>query len=294
MTTLDCVVNAFIASKNCDVSALGRLEFWTARFGQVPLDAITPEQVDAAIVELAQRGKLRAGRGMRTVKTGQPLKPATINRYIKTLSQVYAYARRQRLLPRAFVPPTKGVELEPETVDHDRFFTEKEVDRLVAVARVVDNRKKQLPAIILMAAYTGLRKTNLLELRWRDVDLDSRTVTVALTKNGEPMTTGLSPTVVVELKQLGGSRDPDAYVFQGELGRPRNIRRAFQRCMDETGLTGRTFHSLRHSFGYQLAKNGVNQAVIMKLMGHKSLTASARYMHSSVDDKRAVIDEVFG
>jgi len=43
-----------------------------------------------------------------------------------------------------------------------------------------------------------------------------------------------------------------------------------------------------------LASNGVNQATVMQIMGHRTLTASARYMHSNVDDRKEVIDKVFG
>lgn len=54
------------------------------------------------------------------------------------------------------------------------------------------------------------------------------------------------------------------------------------------------FHELRHGHGYQLAKNGVSQQLIMQSMGHRTLTASARYAHASITDKKAVIAKVFG
>jgi integrase len=60
------------------------------------------------------------------------------------------------------------------------------------------------------------------------------------------------------------------------------------------GLTGRVFHELRHGHGHKLAREGVSQQLIMASMGHRTLSASARYAHASIDDKKAVIARVFG
>jgi len=53
---------------------------------------------------------------------------------------VYRYARRNRILPRTHVPPTQGIEMAPENTHHDKYFTEDEIDRLVKIARVFDNK----------------------------------------------------------------------------------------------------------------------------------------------------------
>jgi integrase len=66
------------------------------------------------------------------------------------------------------------------------------------------------------------------------------------------------------------------------------------RITEEARLAGRVFHELRHGHGYQLARAGVSQQLIMQSMGHRTLTASARYAHASIADKQAVIAKVFG
>jgi integrase len=226
-------------------------------------------------------------------RTGKPLAGATLNRYIGQLASVYGYARRLRLLPRTHVPPTKGVEKAPETTRHDRCFTADEVERLIKVARVVDQRWRRLPAFIAVGYCTGLRKTNLLNLRWRDVDTAARTVQVAMTKNGTPHVAALSASAIDELKKLS-RRHADELVFEGRDGRPFNPRRLWLKVTAEAGLTGRTIHALRHSCGHALATAGIGQAGIMQVMGHRTLTASARYVHANASDKRRIITEVFG
>ena len=120
MPTLQTVVDGFVASREWDNATLGRLSWWVEQLGDRELADISPDDVDAALVRLAERGRLRTGRGLRTEPAGKPLAGSTLNRYIGQLASVFRYARRLRLLPRAHVPPTRGIEKAPETTRHDR------------------------------------------------------------------------------------------------------------------------------------------------------------------------------
>lgn len=293
MATVNAIIDAFVASRQLDGATLSRLAFWSEQLGEVELAAITPDDVDAALVRLAERGRLRPIRGQTTAPAGKPLAGSTINRYISQLGGLYRYARRLRLLPRAHVPPTKGVEKAPEPVDPERYLRPEEVERLVKVARVLDTRWGRLPALIIVAFHTGLRVGNILALRWRDLDLEAGTATVSKTKNGQPIVAALSVRTLAELKRLQG-RAPEALVFGSpRTGRPYQFRTLWEKVTTEAGLPGRNFHQLRHGCGSALAQAGVGQAQIMAILGHKTLTASARYMHNNVDDKRAVVSKVF-
>ena len=106
MPTLCAVVDAFVASREHDRATLARLAFWTEVRGTRELSAITPEDVDAALVRLAERGRLVPRRGKETLPAGAPLAGSTFNRYIAQLGSVYRYARRFRL-PR-FCPADHG------------------------------------------------------------------------------------------------------------------------------------------------------------------------------------------
>ena len=292
MPTLKTVVDGFVCQRDYDNATLGRLAFWVDQLGDLELAAITDEDVDAALIRLAERGKLRAGRGLQAEPVGKPLAGVTLNRYVGQLASVYKYARRERLLPRAHVPPTRGVEKAPENTQHDRYFRPEEVERLVRVARLFDTRWGRMEALIVLAYHTGLRKSNLLNLRWRDIDLAERTATVRQTKNGDPMIAPLSQRAASLLRKLP-DKQPDHYVFASAKGKPFDIRRLWTRICDKANVHDRTFHSLRHGCGHALAQAGTNQSLIMKIMGHRSFAASARYMHADANDKRAVIDLVF-
>ncbi len=292
MPTFAETVEAFVASREYDQATLSRLAFWTTEFGDKNLLEITPDDVDMALVRLAERGRLKPYKHSQSRPAGKPLAPSTINRYISQLGSIFKYAKRLRLVPRSHVPPTANIERSPEPADPDRYLRPEEVEKLLTVARVLDVRWKRMTALIILAYHTGLRKGNLMGLKWADIDLENRTATVLKTKNGRPIVAPLSRQAVAELEKLP-SKHPDNYVFAGRTGKPFEFRLMWVKITKEAGLEGRNFHQLRHGCGFMLAKNGVNQATVMQIMGHRTLTASARYMHSNVADRKEVIDRVF-
>jgi integrase len=293
MPTLKDTVDGFVASREFDKATLSRLAYWTDTLGERELAAITADEVDQAIVALAERGRVWAGRNRAVRRTGRPLAGSSLNRYVGQLASVYRYARRLRLLPRTFVPPTRGIEKAPENAHHDRYLRPEQVEKILAVGRLLDRKWGRLEALILVAYHTGMRKQSCLSLRWRDVDLVSRTVAVQRTKNGDPIVAPLSERAAAALGKLA-NKDPHRLVFEGKEGQPFDIRRLWERACTEAGLPRRNFHQLRHGCGSALAAAGASQAQIMAVLGHRTLTASRRYIHQNVEDKRAVVDRVFG
>ncbi len=292
MPTLSTLIEGYVASREWDAATLSRLAFWADQLGSLELTEITADAVDQSLVNLAERGRLKpSSRG--TVPSGQPLKGSTVNRYVAQLGSLYTYARRLRLIPRAYIPPTKGIERAPEHPDPERYLKPDEVQRLIAVARLVDRRWAKLPALIQVLATTGLRIGNALALRWQDVDLDRRVISVARTKNGSPIVCAMPEKTAEALRALPG-KFPHALVFGGSQGRPYNPRRLWRRAVEEAGMPQATPHWLWHSAGYAMARAGVTQPMIMRAMGHKTLAASARYVHASADDLLEIADRVFG
>lgn len=292
MALFNTVVEAYIAAHELDPASLSRLAFWTDTLGNKEVAAITPEDIDAALVKLAERGRLTGGKRA-TGAAGKPLAGSTVNRYLTQAGSVFKHARRLKLVPRAFVPPTRGIERAPERPDPERYLRPEEVERLLAVARVMDKQWGKMLALIVVAYHTGLRVGSILATRGKDLDLDAGTLTVGRTKNGDPITAGLSTAAIAEMKRLP-KVGPDELVFGNRSGKAFTYRPLWLRLAKEARLEGRVFHELRHGHGYQLARAGVSQQMIMQSMGHRTLTASARYAHASIDDKRAVIAKVFG
>ncbi|MEP6608807.1 MAG: site-specific integrase [Burkholderiaceae bacterium] len=294
MLTLARVIDAFASARTFDRGTLSRLEFWNQQLGDRDFATITEDDIDAATMVLLQRDRLQAGRGRRvTQPSGQPISPATLNRYRTQYESLVRFARKSGIVSRKFVSPTKGIERYTEKSDPNRYLRAPEIERILAQARVLDRRWGRMTALIVMAWHCGLRKGNLLALRWADVDLITRTVTVVRTKNGDALTSPLSTRCMKELATLP-VQHPQALVFGNRFGQAFSFKNLWAKCCTQAGLPGRNFHQLRHACGSELARQNIGQAAIMSYMGHRSLRASARYMHLNVDDRRAVTQKVFG
>lgn len=292
--TVDELTRAYISSvPDLRPCVLAKIAFWAEQLRGVPIAEVTPDDIDEALSKLIQRGKLRPVRNSAPVSTGEPLSPATVNRYLSTLAGIHKWARRNRILPKSSVSPTRGVEREREArPDPQKYLRPEQIEKLIAVARVTDARWRKLPAFIRLSFATGLRKSNVLNLRWSDLDLAVASVTVERTKNGDPVSLPLSSETVAELRKLprGG---PDELVFGNAHGKPFHIGRVWERAVTVAGMPHVTIHYLRHSTGSALAASGANQATLMRFLGHKSLGASARYLHLDVRDLRNAAEGVF-
>jgi integrase len=298
--TFDVLCEGYIAtmaikkdgSENLRIGEIqNRLLFWANQFGATPIDQITPDMVDDALVALGQRGKLQPRRKKASVELSTNLSSATIARYFSELASCFKYAKKQKLVSRTWVPPTRGADL-PEQDDPDtRYFDSAQVANLVKIARLLDVHWGRMTALIEVAFCTGLRSGNLKELDWSQVDLNAAVVTVARTKNGDPILAPLSTNARMELEKISGKQ---GLVFAGKQGNAYHWRKLWDKVTSEAGFAGYNFHLLRHSCGSAMAKAGVSQANIMSIMGHRSLQASRRYMHLNVAGKQDVVARVFG
>lgn len=287
--TLSELVDAYMAQYiGGDAAMPQRLRWWLEHLGYRPAFAITADDVDELMGVLgASEGRTWNGksRGMRS--------GTTCNRYLTVLGSVYKWARRRRIAPRGFVSPTRGVERFPEAQHRVRYLSDEERTRLLAVSKLAAWPK--FHALILMALTTGARRSELLRLRWRDVDLlDNGVAYVATSKNGEPRVLPLTKPLIRELLRF--RRDPERLVFESPRipGKPMAIEMPFRRAVADAKLQNFRFHDLRHSCASYLAQSGASLLEIADVLGHKQLAVVKRYAHLSVDSKAALVQRVLG
>jgi integrase len=150
--------------------------------------------------------------------------------------------------------------------------------------------------LVRVAAYAGLRRGELVALRWRDVDFVGRKITVrrALSGDTELRSTKsrrfrevpLPDQAAVALDRLSRRDEfigPDDYVFANRLGRrldPSALRRRFERARDAAGLEPLRFHDLRHTYGSLLVAGGIDLASVKAAMGHSRIATTELYLHA--------------
>jgi len=180
-----------------------------------------------------------------------------------------------------------------------RFFTEKEVDLVLHKSK---NISSYLHLIILTAVETGLRKSELIHLSWKDVNLDNLSIIVQAKSNWHPKdyeirSIPISTELALEfkkhkLKQEGISR----WVFPTVYGtvRRNNLGRDFKNLLKKCGLyeqrTG--WHTLRHTFASHLVMKGTPLKTVSELLGHSSTRTTEIYSHLAPDHLREAIEKL--
>ncbi len=158
------------------------------------------------------------------------------------------------------------------------------------IKKLVDACSEHLKPIIIVALFTGMRKSEILNLKWKDVDFSKRMIYLLDTKNGEKREVYINDIVYSTL--LGVKRNPDSpYVFCKKNGKPYgNVRKSFAAALKNAGVKDFRFHDLRHTFASQLVMTGIDLKTVQELLGHKDFKMTLRYTHLSPDYKRAKVD----
>jgi len=152
----------------------------------------------------------------------------------------------------------------------------------------------------MTALHTGMRKSELLNLKWSDIDFEQNTITVQSktdwhTKNYKSRVLQLTPALYDTLKRHRNQQQEleiwNEYVFTYKSERIKDgITKSFRTVLNIAGLKGVTLHSLRHTFASQLVLAGVSLREIQELIGHQSFETTLQYAHLSEDHvKRQVL-----
>jgi integrase len=160
-----------------------------------------------------------------------------------------------------------------------------EWDKLCEAAR--KSRQVLLEPLLLLALGTGMRRGELLSMRWCDFDDKRCTVTLSRTKNGHARTVPLTPQAVGTLQQLRSSIVPAAKPRAEDLIIPMSgnaVRLAFERLRRRAGVQNITFHDLRHEAVSRFVERGLSLAQVQMISGHRDLRMLMRYTHLAVDD----------
>lgn len=257
-------------------------------------------------------GKLAAAAGKKVedlfavTRDVTPLAPSTIHAYHRTLSSVLDRAVRWRCIASN---PAEQAELPSLAGHRARYLDEPDAKRMLQLLQD-EPIKWRVP--IMFDLLSGLRRAELLGLRWRDVDLDSGVVTINQTSNyvagsgvyvGTPKSQDsiralrVSRTAILLLleyrqwqdgmrAQVGDAWEgtpEDDRIFTNEVGRPlfpTSLTQWMRKFVQRTGLPSSSVHSLRHTYASLLIADGTPLVVVSGNLGHAQVsTTSDIYSH---------------
>src|SRR5262245_2459934 len=184
---------------------------------------------------------------------------------------------REEVAPKPQTPVRKP-NAELRTREH---LTEPEVEKLIEAAK--SNRNGHRDATMILVAYRhGLRASELCDLQWTQVHLNSANLDIRRRKNGSAATHPLTGLELRALRRLKREQEPASqFVFVSERGDPfstEGFARLLQRAAKAARMTIKVHpHMLRHACGFKLANDGVDTRALQAYLGHKNIQHTVRY-----------------
>jgi integrase len=176
------------------------------------------------------------------------------------------------------------------------FYKPKELAKLDAalVAMIADhpNQILSLTALRLLIA-TGARRSEILSLRWRAVDLDRAVLELERDKTSDNRRNILLTQAAVQaLKQVPKTSSQFVFFSDSEYGHLRDIQRSWLAAITRAGVRRLRLHDLRHSFASIAIQRGASLFVTGKLLGHRQATTASRYAHIEEGTARSALERI--
>jgi len=247
----------------------GRLQKLEQQFGIKPLSQITSQDVERF-------------RALISIDVSQ----ATANRYMALLKNLFNKAIAWE---KCTHNPVRGI----------KQFTESHRIRFLSNDEEAGFRTVFPPKYwpwVEIAIHTGMRRSEQFGLRWENINLQTNTITIPLSKSGEMRHIPINDTVLDILRTLS-SRMKSMWVFpSSNLETPIEtqnfINRVFIPALRKANIDDFHWHDLRHTFASRLVMAGVDLRTVQELMGHKSIIMTLKYAHLSPEHKREAVQRL--
>ncbi len=231
------------------------------------------------------------------VKKREGLEPGSVNNLLKYIVAMLRCAKEVDG-HKLEIPKAPYLEDEVEAV----WYTPEQLEGLVQSAATF---KPADLVLILLAGEAGLRSGEVSALRWGDVDFDKRELTVrnnlvrgeegtpkgGVTRN-VPMSGRLHRALAQHHAAEGGIRGRVLKREDGSDMTTDSQRTVLHRVARYAGLPAYGMHALRHCFGSRLMNGGAGGKVVMRLLGHKKLSTTERYVHAADEHCRSAVERL--
>ena len=262
------------------------LVWWQSKLGAYALSDVT----SALIVKC--RNELLAT----TTRRGTKMANGTVVRYMASLSHAFSLAVKDwQWIDDS---PLRKVTKPKEPRGRERFLSDSERDALLQACRVSTSRF--LYTVVVLALSTGMRRGEIMSLRWTQVDLVNGRILLFETKNDTSRAVPLAGRALAMMTDLAQERGLETdLVFYGEVvNQPVDLTKPWTTALAKAKVTNFRFHDLRHSAASYLAMNGATTIEIAAVLGHKTLQMVKRYSHLANSHTSSVVtsmnEKIFG
>jgi len=197
--------------------------------------------------------------------------PCSVNRELACIKHMFNKAVEWNYLRDN---PIRCIKLLKEPPGRLRYLTEEEE------ARLLESSSEDTRKIVMFALNTGMRRSEIFNLKWSDIDFANRRILVTKSKNNEQRIIPMNETVFEILNELRKKAN-SIFVFPGKNGQLKTVKTGFTKAVKRAGIKDFRFHDLRHTFASRLVMAGVDIRTVQQLMGHKDIRMTMRYSHLS-------------
>ncbi|HEX7174377.1 MAG TPA: site-specific integrase [Pyrinomonadaceae bacterium] len=261
-----------------------------AYFGVRPLRGITYGDIleyRAARLRTPTRGDLaRHERELQEdpqVKVRVTRTIAAVNRELEKLRHMLNIAQREGWILRNPMQGGDPLVSKADEKKRERIITRDEEAKLLEAC---EGRRAHLRPIIVCALDTGMRRGEIITLRWRDVDFDNRVITIQAfnTKTMRERQVSMTTRLALELERLYevSPKRPDILVF----GVVNNVKRSFTTVRRAAGLDDLRFHDLRHTAATRLVGAHIPLSEVGRVLGHTQANTTYRYVNANIETAR--------
>ncbi|MDD3437264.1 MAG: site-specific integrase [Candidatus Gastranaerophilales bacterium] len=249
-----------------------QLNWWKDKLGSYYLIDITPSLLGEYRDILLKEPSPKKNKKGETFRSN-----ATVNRYMAALSIALTKATREWEWLNE--NPMFKVDKKREKKGRTRFLSQEEQKAILKACQ--QQKNSYILLLVIIALSTGARLSEILTLKWKNVDFERKRIHLMDTKNGENRTVPISSITYDLLKKYSKIRKINSdLVFAREDGtKPMDLRFQWENVLKNAKVSDFTFHDLRHTAASNLAMGGASLLEIAQILGHKTMAMVQRYSH---------------
>jgi integrase len=202
---------------------------------------------------------------------------STVREEIQSIHKLFNWAEREMIFGDITISsPARNIALPPPSKPNERVVSQAEF------AKLLSELNPRMQEIVEIAWETAMRRSEIINLKVRHLDLNAKTLTVENGKTGDRIVPLTSK--AIEILRYAAARccSPETRLYPVA---PHSVSTALRRARNRAGLGDHVkMHQLRHTRITALARKGLNQAQIMIVSGHRDVTSLHRYTHLNVTD----------
>jgi integrase len=274
--TVEFVINEYInewlpvkQSRKNNKELIRQLNWWKHELGDVALLKLEPTMLRKA------KKSLLKGR-----------QPSTVNRYLAALSGCFNYCVKETDYGLT-KNPFSEVSRYSESHGRDRVLDDYQRCELLNACADIHN---ELHTIVVLALTTGMRMSEILRIKWINIDFTRGLIKIVETKNNETRSAALVGTAF-DLLQSRHKSSKTAHVFS-EIKTRHQLHKWFRQAVDIAEIEDFRFHDLRHCAATYLAQSGATLTELAEALGHKTLAMVSRYSHLTEGHNKPLVEKM--